>query len=153
MENGANAPPGSGPPSQAVAAVVPTDLVLAVQAYNEGAEKCPDGRGAGWARCQSLTSNRRKALQARLTEAGLEGWRAAVVRAVRSDFLSGRGPRSPGRESWGVDLGWLAKAENFTKLTEGKYDNDRGRRQARGQESARDGLMAFLRDGDEEVEG
>lgn len=150
--SGASAPTGAAVPSQAVVAVVETELDLAVRAYNEGAALCPDGGpGAGWALCvrARLTATREKAIRARLKEVGIDGWRAAITRATRSDFLSGRAPRGRGHESWGVDIGWLAKAENFAKLTEGKYDNDRGRA-ARpvGQESARAGLMAFLDEGE-----
>lgn len=140
--SGGSTPPASLPP----AVVEPTELVLAVQAYNEGAEKCPGGLGAGWAHCRTLTANREKAVRTRLKEVGLDGWRAAVARGAQSDFLSGRSKRSPGREKWGIDIGWLAKAENFAKLTEGKYDNDRGRAQLVGRESARAGLMDFLRE-------
>lgn len=144
----------AAPPSQPVVPVVQTDLTLAVEAYNEAASHCPHKPNsygnAGWAICASLTANRSKAVSARLKDVGLAGWRAAVERGAQSDFLSGRAKRQPGRESWGVDIGWLAKAENFAKLTEGKYDNDRGRVAPVGQASAREGLMQFLREDERE---
>lgn len=149
----AGTPAGAVPVSQPVEAVVETDLDLAVRAYNEAAAQCPDKPNAhgnaGWARCVNLTANREKAVRARLKEIGLDGWRVAMMRGAQSDFLSGRAKRQPGRERWGVDIGWIAKAENFVKLCEGRYDNDRGRA-ARpvGQESARAGLMAFLDEGE-----
>lgn len=141
---GANALPVA---ASGVAIVQPTELTLAVQAFNEAAEQCPGSDfAAGWAKCLSLNSTREKQIRARLKEVGLDGWRAAVTRAARSDFLAGRARRAPGRERWGVDFTWLTKAENFTKLIEGRYDNDRARQQLVGRESVRAGLMDFLQD-------
>lgn len=158
-ETGANAPvvpdgtPEDGGASlPVVVGEVVTDLRQAVDSYNAAAARCPDkpnGYGnAGWASARwPLTSQREKSIRTRMGEVGLDGWKAAMDRAAASDFLSGRARRSPGRERWGVDIGWLAKAENFTKLLEGKYDNDRGRASGPvGQESARAGLMDFLRE-------
>jgi len=148
--NAATEPDGSGVtdapavPSKALSAVVITDLDLAVKFYNDAAATCPGGAGAGWAASKRLTGAREKALRARLKEVGLEGWKAALVRAANSDFLSGRAARGRGHESWGVDIGWLAKAENFTKLMEGNYDNGRGKTKLVGVESSRAGLLSFL---------
>lgn len=138
-----------GVPSQGVVVISePTELSQAVDAYNQAAERCPhkpNGNGnAGWARCDAVTANREKVIRARLKEVGLDGWRAAMARGAASDFLSGRSRRQAGRENWGVDIAWIAKAENFAKLLEGKYDNDRGRQTLVGRDSARAGLMEFM---------
>lgn len=122
---GAIAPPAASLP---VAAVVLDEIDLAIQAYNDGAAKTPQGENQnGWTRCGGRSAARDKAIKARLATVGLDGWKAAVVRGIRSDFLAGRSRRSSGHESWRVNILWFSKAENFMKLQEGGYDNG-GRR-------------------------
>ncbi len=77
-----------------------------------------------WPEAQSLNATRRRALKARLVECGgLDGWRTAMVRAGRSDFLTGRTPRASGHEKWMPDLDFFLQQQSFTKLMEGSYDN------------------------------
>jgi DNA-binding transcriptional ArsR family regulator len=134
--------PQTETPSTAVAVVaVQSDADLAIDAFNESAENGPK-----WIKCVVRTANRRKLIEARLKEVGLDGWRAAVARAARSDFLSGRAKRSAGHENWKVDIAWFAKAESFAKIIEGKFDNrtDRNPLHTTGFESALEGLGDFM---------
>lgn len=72
----------------------------------------------GWPVAASLTDRRRKAINARLAEAGgVEGWIIALEKAAHSEFL---GQPSPFK-SFGLD--WIAKPDNFAKIMEGNYDD------------------------------
>jgi uncharacterized protein YdaU (DUF1376 family) len=90
------------------------DVAEAVRIYNDAAAQ------VGWPSVQKLTPTRSRSLKARMVDAGgVDGWRFAVERATRSDFLCGRTPKP-----WaGFGFDWLTKAANFTKLMEGNYDN------------------------------
>lgn len=109
-------------PSRALTLVPPSpsskpEIEQAVSLYNEEAGK------NGWTKAAKITSGRRAAIIARLRENGLDGWRAAMLRASMSDFLTGRAPRGDQHANWLPDLDFFAKADNFAKLIEGKYDN------------------------------
>jgi len=90
------------------------DVSEAVRIYNDAASQ------AGWPSVQKLTPTRSRSLKARVADAGgMDGWRFAIERAAKSDFLSGRTDKP-----WtGFGFDWLTKAANFTKLMEGNYDN------------------------------
>lgn len=90
------------------------DAADAVRFFNEIAGQL------GWSQVQKMTPQRARSLKARLADCGgIEGWRGAVDRAAQSDFLSGRTSKP-----WtGFGFDWLVKAQNFTKLMEGNYDN------------------------------
>ena len=68
----------------------------------------------GWPKPSAITDERRKKLQARLTEHGADGWSAAVTRAEASTLINEGG-------WWSLD--WLLKPANFAKVIEGNYDN------------------------------
>lgn len=73
---------------------------------------------AGLAGVQRLTEPRRRALKARLAEAGgIEGWLAMLERVRDSSFLTGGNDRG-----WRADFDFVVKESNFTKIMEGKYD-------------------------------
>lgn len=73
---------------------------------------------AGLAGVQRLTEPRRRALKARLSEAGgIEGWLAMLERVRDSSFLTGGNDRG-----WRADFDFVVKESNFTKIMEGKYD-------------------------------
>lgn len=93
------------------------DLSHAVSRYNAAAS------AAGWPQVQKLTPQRSKQLRARLRDCdGLDGWEEALRRAFDSDFLCGRTSKA-----WtGFGFDWMTKQTNFTKLTEGNYDNRTG---------------------------
>ena len=119
----------STPPAAAPA------LTEAVEVYNTEAEK------AGWAKVQRLTDARRSALKARLAECGgLEGWQTAMAKAGESKFLTGKVPRGKGHENWRPDFDFFLKAQNFTKLMEGTYDDRTGA--ANDHHTGRDGIAA-----------
>lgn len=108
------------------------DVRDAVGIYNQAA-----GR-VGWPLAQRVTGARRSACLSRLGEcAGLDGWRAAMERAERSEFLRG-----------GNDKGWLPgidfflQAKSFTKLMEGSYDDHAGSTGSNGR--AHDAIRAAL---------
>lgn len=67
-----------------------------------------------------LTEKRRKAINARLREHGLEKVKQMLENASKSNFLAGQSQRG-----FIADLDWLFKPENFAKALEGKYDDDR----------------------------
>lgn len=93
----------------------PADPVVeAVDAYTEAAQR------QGWRTIAKITPNRRSAIKARLKEAGgVEGWRIAIEKCAASDFL---GQASP-FQTFGLD--WIANPQNFTKIMEGNYDDQR----------------------------
>lgn len=72
-----------------------------------------------WPIPNTLTEKRRGHINARLNEVGLKGWRQMLSLASTSEFLSKRPPRN-------FDLDWVSNPDNFTKISEGKY-NDRNK--------------------------
>jgi len=65
---------------------------------------------------QALTDGRRKAIKARLTAAGLDGWRRAVMAVAISPHCRGKNDRK-----WKADIDFVAQAKNFPRLLEGFY--------------------------------
>lgn len=122
-------PPGPRPP--------PVPLQQAVEIWNA---VCGDLLG----RVAKLHDTRQRNLRARLlewpAEYRLDDWTAYCERILRSDFLSGRAPRSGEHANWRADFDWALKPANAVKVQEGRYDNDRsaptGRRFADGSEIA-----------------
>jgi hypothetical protein len=94
-----------------------SDVAAAVQIFNQAAI------GAQWPAVQKMNPTRTKSLKARLADAGgIDGWRTAIQKAERSDFLCGRTERP-----WqGFGFDWLIKPANFTKIMEGNYDQSTG---------------------------
>lgn len=81
--------------------------------YNEYAEL------ASWPKATKLTVPRRSSMKARIADAGgLDGWKAAMERAVKSPLLTGQNERG-----WRADLDFFLQAKSFTKLLEGSYDS------------------------------
>lgn len=111
-----NAPPPP-PPQEGIKGDAthhsPQPIQEAVDFYNENAVQ------ADWPTIRLLTDSRRSALRSRLKREGLEGWKAAIVRARASPFLA----RDPPPNFFTFD--WLVKASNFVKVTEGNYDRPR----------------------------
>lgn len=73
-----------------------------------------------WPKPQSLNTDRRKKLRARLAEHGFEAWETMLSKAGASDFLCSK---------FALKLDWVLEPKNFTKVIEGNYD-------ARGTEPA-----------------
>lgn len=90
----------------------PDQSSQAISIFNQIAEK------VSWSQVQKLSPARKKALDARMKDVGgLQNWQAAIERAARSSFLSGKAT------GWAANFDWLCKAANFTKLMEGNYDD------------------------------
>lgn len=110
--------PSPEPLPEKVGADAP-ELDTALHAYNRVAER------TGLPVAQRLTDARRKSLRARLAECGgQDGWLMAMAKLENSPFLLGQNDKR-----WKADLGFILRAEKFTKLMEGGYDQSRTRRE------------------------
>lgn len=88
------------------------EVAEAVHIYRSHAEKI------GWPKPTTINQTRRRAVSARIKEAGgIEGWKLAVEKSAASDFLGKPQPFS----GFGID--WISKPTNFAKILEGNYDN------------------------------
>lgn len=97
-------------PSSALPKIQSSEIEQAVECWNMAAAK------TGWPAIRALSPDRSKKLSARLKENGLDGWKDALRRAMRSEQL-GRDP--PG---W-FSFPWLiANTNNILKVLEGNYD-------------------------------
>lgn len=66
-----------------------------------------------------LTEARRRALKARLRDAGgIDGITAAIERVAASSFCRGTNDRT-----WRADFDWFVSERGFTRLMEGKFDD------------------------------
>lgn len=79
-----------------------------------------DKAGAIIPRLSTMTPQRERFLAARTREAGKEAVAEVVRKAAKSDFLNGRNGRG-----WTADFAWMMRPNNFAKILEGNYDNDR----------------------------
>jgi hypothetical protein len=68
----------------------------------------------GWPQVKTFSDKRRKALRARLSEVGEEGFRAALDRAARSTFIL---------RSTFFTFDFLIGPSNFAKVADGNYDD------------------------------
>ena len=82
--------------------------------FNEVAER------SGWPKVRALSASRKKAVLARIKELGFEGWKAAILKASQSDFLTGKTDNP-----FVASFDWLSKPTNMNKVIEGNYDNRR----------------------------
>lgn len=75
------------------------------------------------------TNGRAIALKTRWREKparqSLAWWRKFFGYVAESEFLTGRGGSSPGRDPFVADLEWLIAPKNFVKVIEGKYHHER----------------------------
>lgn len=96
-----------------------------VELYNE---MCTPGCVA----CLKLTPSRKQSIRLRATELAkfwqaenqdeiIECFRRIFERVKDSDFLMGRTQRSGDHSNFRVDLSWILKSENLTKILEEKY--------------------------------
>lgn len=99
-------------------AIPPQVVEMAIDLYRQSASR------HGWPASNRRTSDaRRKLISARLRECEndqdrLHEWKAALARAERSLFLTGRATGSTP-----MDLGWMSGPQNYEKILEGKYDD------------------------------
>lgn len=97
--------------SEAIASVSHRQPIAeAVSFYNDNAA------AAGWSTVTKLNDGRARDLRNRLREHGLDGWKAAIIRARASPFLSGADP-----PPW-FNFDFLTNARKFLKVSEGNYD-------------------------------
>jgi hypothetical protein len=82
----------------------------AVEFYNTNA------RAVGWPTVAKLNDGRKRDLRNRLREHGLDGWKAAIIRARASSFLAGPDP-----PSW-FNFDFLVHPRKFSRVIEGNYD-------------------------------
>jgi hypothetical protein len=68
-----------------------------------------------------LTETRKKHIQARIKEHGLETCIQALNKIKASDFLSGKN-----NQGWKPNLDWIVNQSNMIKILEGAYDNKKG---------------------------
>lgn len=69
-----------------------------------------------------LTDSRRKRLQRRLAEGGIDAWRQALAAVEGSKWL--RGISNPKERGWRADFDFMVQAKSFQKMIEGGYDQD-----------------------------
>ena len=75
--------------------------------------------GCGLQPVQRLTASRRKLLAARLAECGgYDGWAIVLLKISQTPGLLGAAA-----SGWRIDFDWLLKPHNFTRVSEGAYDN------------------------------
>lgn len=70
-----------------------------------------------------IEGNRKKNLLARVKEYDKDTIRKTFEKAFQSDFLKGSNERN-----WKADFDWIIKADNFLKIYEGSYDNNKEKR-------------------------
>ena len=85
-------------------------LQQAVKVWNAVAEK----RGLPIAK--SCSADRRRAIRARLSEGGIDGWIEAVNAVDRSPFCRGENDRS-----WRADIDFVAQPKSYRRLREGSF--------------------------------
>jgi hypothetical protein len=88
-----------------------SQILAAFNAWNEAAARHPR-----WPKAQSLSPVRHRTLKARIGDAGdVEAFVAVLGKAEASRFIC--------HEMKGWSLDWFLKASNFTKVSEGNYDD------------------------------
>lgn len=99
-------------PDQPRQKTISSDIDEAVSCWNKAASK------RGWPEIRKLSAGRKKKLRQRISENGLEGWKEALRKAMRSQFLC-RGPDN----GW-FKFDWMIHSEtNLLKVLEGSFDD------------------------------
>jgi len=73
---------------------------------------------------KALSEARKKAINARVKEHGIEQVKEAFTIAQESDFLCGRG-----KDKWKASFDWIMNPNNFIKVIEGNYLNNGNHKQ------------------------
>jgi hypothetical protein len=107
-------PPKEHSPLTPKGKVTALQALNAYEAYNALALRCAIPVAT------SLSPDRKRKIIARLKDHGLDGWGEALANIEKSSFLTGGGDNG-----WTVNLEWMLKPSNFTKLREGAYGNGR----------------------------
>lgn len=90
--------------------ITQSEIDQAVECWNLGSSK------AGWEKIRKLTPDRRSKLIARLSENGIDGWKQALRRALRSETLGHDPPQ------WFNFKFLIKNSDNILNLLEGNYD-------------------------------
>lgn len=77
---------------------------------------------------KALSESRKKAINARVKEHGIDLVREAFITAQESDFLCGRGG-----DKWKASFDWIMNPNNFIKVIEGNYINNCNQKQLKQQ--------------------
>lgn len=67
-----------------------------------------------------IQGKRLEALRARVRQYGIEGVKMAIDKAAASSFMSGDNARG-----WMASFDWIFRPNNFPKVLEGNYDNEK----------------------------
>lgn len=102
--------------------MVPKIVQQAVDTYNAIAAL------AGWRKAAVLDASRRRAIPRAIKDyGGLAAWKAALERAARSAFLTGKAPtKGNGHENWRPTLDFFLQPKSIRNLLEGVYDDPEG---------------------------
>lgn len=71
-------------------------------------------------RIKTISGQRKTMVVARIKEHGKESFRTVIKKAAKSSFLNGGG-----NKGFKADFFWIIRPNNFIKILEGNYDNDR----------------------------
>jgi len=92
------------------------EIKLAVELFNNLADE------VGLTKVQKISDARKSKLKSRLADCGgIDGWKSALEKIGRSDFL-----RGGGKTGWKADFDFVLQESSFIKIMEGKYDNSKG---------------------------
>jgi len=104
------------------------------------AEFCNLVHGSSIPAPRKLTADRKRKIEARLKEHGLETWLEACTKLSQSAFCNGSNDRG-----WIADLDFLCQPKSFNRLIEGGYDN-RTQSGGGGQESDLQRISRMIRE-------
>lgn len=96
-----------------------TPARMAVDLYNEVAARI------GGRKAEDLTDARRKRLNARMNGRGFAVWQEAMERVEKSHFLCGETKTARGERPFQLHIDMLLRPDNFQRLMEGFYGEDR----------------------------
>lgn len=109
--------------AKTAATVLPVDSCPHLAIIDLYHQLCPFG-----SQIREWTPARQQLLRTRWREKAqrqnLDWWQRFFEYVAGSDFLSGKAT-TPGRKPFQLGLEWLLKSENFVKVIEGKYENER----------------------------
>ncbi len=81
-----------------------------VEYFHENCSRLP--------KVQVISKARKSAINARVSDYGLEKVKEVIEIAGKSNFLAGEN-----RNTWAADFDWILKPTNFVKVLEGNYNN------------------------------
>lgn len=91
---------------------------------------------------KTLSEARKKAINARVKEHGINLVREAFITAQESDFLCGRG-----KDKWKASFDWIMNPNNFIKVIEGNYLNNGNHKQLKQQSTTNNPFLRMEMEG------